>query len=1073
MLKKVGIATFLVLFCSTGVFSQGGMRDAIDVLNAGIGFYQEDKMEEATDKFESAAASFTTILEGVIPQEDKAYSNYYLATAKYYLGRIKKQKELFSEASEDFQKSIQGFKAIDLLGEEYLRSKYMRALCSFRQYQTERGTKSQIRFLESAIGDFEEFLTDEQLEEREEDLLDIIENAKFLKAFCKYKIGSLKMGNKSGFSNAKTMFSEALDEFGALEKASTEIIAIASQFLEAELHYMTARLYMQVDDEGWKDAKLSKKTRPDAIEEELTSAIETMQKVVPKSSGYKDVQKLAKLNINSYKVALGSIGDKSSVNDALSALLELKGSKTYGNFAALRIADAQLLQFLIFEGSINSVSTTYSRVFSKFPEGKYWLGWAYFTLGEFDNALSNFNSFLAHAPKDEIRFKYMEADAKLRQAESMFWKGVKENNLTLLSQASTIYKSLANPKGIYFNYLTNKQISIANLRNFLIQIETTLSGEKNPEMLKSAMEMNDIKLPGDADTYIETGRYFLEKGINSAEKERADALSFAQKAFDLVIASGGVDGDTKNVARFLKGVTIVKLSTLYEGAEQAEVAERARAVLDQCREPYSNEAKYVKGMSYFIENNYSDAKAIFSTLKSKGHIRAAFYYALSSRGACTTQAGIFMGIKNAIKDRSDWWYQSAELELAKLACRSSATAASIPSGLKDAPMTYENLVDKKADQARKKKECKFLWQKISSFNPIIELDKVITDKPPKTNVTLTLLVQPVCVGASVAIDGDTTLAKKGEGCVYKADVTRGRHNVVVKVNGFYTWKGETKVSKAETKTITLAKAVRFAKAGEVEHIGKECAGIATTGEELFALDNFQHKVAIVDKSGSYKSAIGYDTLKLGYGTELVIDGENLIIVDSRRNRVMRTDVSAEMPEILVYPGEEYGDAPLNKPIGVAFDEEDGLLYIVDSGNKRILKFEGTSYRDNFGSDELVQPYGIAINPVNGNLYVTDWGDGSVKIYTPAGEFVKKYEIGGYPTGIYISESGFIFIGDILADTVYMFAPDMSPLPPAATDAVSPRGVTMIGEGPDATLFISGESGVSLYKASWDNTYIPR
>jgi len=101
MLKRVGIAIFLVLLCSIGALSQVGMKDAIDVLNAGIGFYQEDKMEEATEKFESAATSFATILEGVIPQEDKAYSNYYLATAKYYLGRIKKQKELFSEASED------------------------------------------------------------------------------------------------------------------------------------------------------------------------------------------------------------------------------------------------------------------------------------------------------------------------------------------------------------------------------------------------------------------------------------------------------------------------------------------------------------------------------------------------------------------------------------------------------------------------------------------------------------------------------------------------------------------------------------------------------------------------------------------------------------------------------------------------------------------------------------------------------------------------------------------------------------------------------------------------------------
>lgn len=120
-----------------------------------------------------------------------------------------------------------------------------------------------------------------------------------------------------------------------------------------------------------------------------------------------------------------------------------------------------------------------------------------------------------------------------------------------------------------------------------------------------------------------------------------------------------------------------------------------------------------------------------------------------------------------------------------------------------------------------------------------------------------------------------------------------------------------------------------------------------------------------------------------------------------------------------------GADELKKPRGVAFHE--GILYVLDSGSKRILMFGSNGVFLNpldirSGSDSKVakgqgaeyklrDPVEIKVDN-SGRIYVLDSGDSLVKVYSPNGEYLRAILYDGALSGLAVAQDGIYVVKDI-------------------------------------------------------------
>ncbi|RKZ33410.1 hypothetical protein DRQ27_00190 [bacterium] len=1079
------------------------LATATQALDKGVKSYLAGDMDKAKPLFEEAIKDFEQLLGGVLSPSDEAYSKYFLATARYYAAKIGKDRDLIEKAAETFRDAALAFKNLGIIGEEYVRSVYMRSLCSFRLFQLAATERAQARELDKAIGNLMAFLDDENVQKNKADFQDLIDNATYLLGYCQYQLGYINSFYPGKYGTAKKFLKDAVETFKKAKMSSNEQLALSAAYMEATCHYVIARLYLRVPEDKWEKYKLAKGTRFSAAEEELGLSMKILGKMVVSAGTYKDLQLMGKIGKLIDMITLGSVGDKKQLDDALEKLTDLRSAPGWGDEVLNRIADGALLNYLIYNGPLRSAASNLSRVASKNFEAYYWAGWLHFINSEYDKANAKFSTFLSKSGAIRTtKMRELRADAKFRQAECLFWMGVKRSDINLLGQADNIYKALENPKGEYYRYLTEDARDVVAIRRFLINIESSLGKERNVSVFDAAMALAGLQLPKDAEKYIDAGKYFLQKGIETAALERETALRFAIHAFDKVL-SAGVSSALKNRARFLKGVALVKLATVQEKDKAPATIEEARGVLEGCTSPFRDEAKYVIGIGYFNINKYDLALSLLSPLKAKGHYRAAFTYAIikEEQNRCADAARALGSILKTIRNKTDYWYQKADLELSKLPCRAQASAASALPRYKEAPMTYERLVDEEAERARKKHECLYIWHKDSRYKEIPDIDKLIPDRPPETHVTIELAIEPKGGEETIIFDGKPDVAKpvSGKPSLYKITTNRGTHEVVVKKKGFYKWDGKIKITRSERITITLKKAVKYTPTGEVSGT-RYAIAVSSNGSETFVANAKDHKIIWLSKDGSKKGEFRYSDLTIGGVGGLALDGRKLIITDPKRNQIIRlipgkSEVIKEEPEestaaegeeaaeeakpvkaaklkfdVIAYSGERYGSSPLWMPAGVAVSE--GVYYIADAGNHRIVVFEGKSFKKEFGRDELVHPLSVAVN--GDEILVADIGKGKIVRFSIGGEYLGDVELPDQkqPAYVYVAPDGFVFVADYATNTLIKYTPKLEPLSIAATGAPAPKAVSQIGEGPASVVYLANLKGLTVLKGSWDNNYKP-
>ena len=168
------------------------------------------------------------------------------------------------------------------------------------------------------------------------------------------------------------------------------------------------------------------------------------------------------------------------------------------------------------------------------------------------------------------------------------------------------------------------------------------------------------------------------------------------------------------------------------------------------------------------------------------------------------------------------------------------------------------------------------------------------------------------------------------------------------------------------------------------------------------------------------------------GIAVSTNGFYMYIVDTDNHRVQKFDQYGNI--ILSWGGEGTGEGQFKYPKGIVATP--GLsfsyIYVVDSYNNRIQKFEddGTFVRSwgNKGAEngQFLHPTGIAIDS-NWGVYVVDSGNNRIQIFNQIGNYITSWGCKGTdegqfdnPRDIAIDSNGFVYITDTRNHRVQKF-----------------------------------------------------
>ena len=170
-------------------------------------------------------------------------------------------------------------------------------------------------------------------------------------------------------------------------------------------------------------------------------------------------------------------------------------------------------------------------------------------------------------------------------------------------------------------------------------------------------------------------------------------------------------------------------------------------------------------------------------------------------------------------------------------------------------------------------------------------------------------------------------------------------------------------------------------------------------------------------------------------TDLAIseDGKNLYVVDSENNRIKIYELTGGnncpngtdeiiddevcFDETFGTPGN--GDGQFDIPTDLAIDKDNGDIYVVDSDNNRVLRFQDDGDFDNFefGSsdvdddDYLGSPSAIAVHKKTDFVYVADSSLDSISVFDDNGNFKFSFGDTGSDDDEFRDPSGMVIDAD--------------------------------------------------------------
>jgi len=221
---------------------------------------------------------------------------------------------------------------------------------------------------------------------------------------------------------------------------------------------------------------------------------------------------------------------------------------------------------------------------------------------------------------------------------------------------------------------------------------------------------------------------------------------------------------------------------------------------------------------------------------------------------------------------------------------------------------------------------------------------------------------------------------------------------------------------------------------EYVHILGRPYGIGVDSKNrVYVADSFVSAVFVFDlEKKETKLLRNGSEAKFGTIIGLTVDNaDRIFVVDALMHRVA---VLSPDWKIETY----FGDDNLQHPGGVAIDEENRFLYVVDTAGQRVAVFDADSFKflryvggppkavadDDAGT--FSKPSNVAVDK-EGNIYVSDTMNNRVQIFDADGKFVSMFGKAGdgegdfaRPKGIAIDADSHIWVADAFTNRVQIF-----------------------------------------------------
>ena len=186
--------------------------------------------------------------------------------------------------------------------------------------------------------------------------------------------------------------------------------------------------------------------------------------------------------------------------------------------------------------------------------------------------------------------------------------------------------------------------------------------------------------------------------------------------------------------------------------------------------------------------------------------------------------------------------------------------------------------------------------------------------------------------------------------------------------------------------------------------------------DMFVTSYSDHCIHVYDSSGKKKTTIGSNEsgeLQFQSLRGIAISGEVVYVAELGRNMIHKLTTGGEFLGTFGQKGSDVGQ--FNRPWGINISPE-GRVYIADTGNSRIQVFHSDWTLSHIidgkvsGDGSFNSPFGIAFD-ISGDVHVTGLSSNSVTVFTPSGQFVRKYDQTHLkdPVGIAIDSAGYSLV----------------------------------------------------------------
>ena len=199
--------------------------------------------------------------------------------------------------------------------------------------------------------------------------------------------------------------------------------------------------------------------------------------------------------------------------------------------------------------------------------------------------------------------------------------------------------------------------------------------------------------------------------------------------------------------------------------------------------------------------------------------------------------------------------------------------------------------------------------------------------------------------------------------------------------------------------------------------------------DMFVTSDSDHCIHVYDSSGKKKTTIGSNgtgELQFQSPCGIAISGEVVYVAECRGNRIHKLTIGGEFLGTFGQKGSDVGQ--FNGPWAINISPE-GKVYVADRDNSRIQMFHSDWTLSHVidgnvaGNGSFDSPFGVAFD-ISGDVHVTGHDSNSVTVFTPSGQFVRKYDQTHLksPIGIAIDSAGYSLVVNSSSGSLSIYDP---------------------------------------------------